>query len=119
MQSESDQARRRVAARAILAGVGGAAVRWLAMTRELADEIERYLETGEHDLLFSACPGHGWVEKGRRGKRALLDALIAEVRGRSGGAAIHAVPELLNMAEGCGVFKRAHAPEALLRLTAR
>ena len=74
------------------------------MKQELADEVERYLETGEYDLLFPAWPGNGWMEKGKRAKHALLDALIAEVPGRSGGAAILAFSELLNIAEGYTVF---------------
>jgi hypothetical protein len=97
------------------------------MTRELADEVERYLETGEYDLLFSAWPGNGWVEKGRRGKRALLDALIAEVRGRSGGAAPPPVPGGLDVAAFArsrvepmvrGLFAR-REQEAVLDLLAR
>ena len=55
-------------------------------------EIERFLTTGESDLLSSAWEG-GVIEGGRRAKAAMLDALVAEVRRRSDHRAQTRVPE--------------------------
>lgn len=49
----------------------------------LADEIARYVRTGEHDnLMFEGWPGT-FLERAQRGWAALADALIAEVRRRT------------------------------------
>jgi hypothetical protein len=49
----------------------------------LADEVARYVRTGEHDnLMFEGWPGT-FLERAQGGWAALADALIAEVRGRT------------------------------------
>ena len=43
------------------------------------DDIALYLRTGQHDPMFVAWPGDGFVGKLQSGSSALRDALIAEV----------------------------------------
>jgi len=47
-----------------------------------AQEIRRFLTTGDHDTLFSRWPGPSFLAKAKKGDRALGDALVAEVRRR-------------------------------------
>jgi hypothetical protein len=47
-------------------------------------EIRRYLDTGEHDMLFPAWSGVNTVDRLNRGHRELLAALVAEVKRRAG-----------------------------------
>ena len=56
------------------------------------DEIEHYLRTGEHDVLFTAWPGHGLLDRARSGSADLRRALLDEVRART---AHTTVPEAL------------------------
>jgi len=51
---------------------------------DIATEIRRYLETGEHDMLFLAWTGENTVDRLNRGHAAMLDALVAEVKRRAG-----------------------------------
>lgn len=50
-----------------------------------ADEIARFLRTGDHDDMSLAWPGQNIFESMRNGDRALRDALVAEVMRRSTG----------------------------------
>jgi hypothetical protein len=52
------------------------------MRPTVEEEIERFLRTGEDDVLCAAWPG-GPLERARRGSEALLEALVTEVRRRS------------------------------------
>jgi hypothetical protein len=45
----------------------------------LQDEIARYLQTGERDVLHLAWPGDSIIARGRNGNQAMRNALIAEV----------------------------------------
>ena len=66
------------------------------MEPELEDEVDRYVRTGEHDdLLFSRWPGDGLAARARHGHETLVDALVAEVRRRTGHAEVPA--ELLGL----------------------
>lgn len=48
-----------------------------------AEEVARYLRTGEHDnLMFDGWPG-AFFERAKLGRNALADALVAEVRART------------------------------------
>lgn len=58
------------------------------MSREA--ETERYLQTGDHDLVFSAWPGGNLFERTRNGDDALRTALIAEVTRRTPHATVPA-----------------------------
>jgi hypothetical protein len=51
----------------------------------IADEIQRFLSTGQTDDIAAAWPG-SVVEAGRRAHADLMDALVSEVRARSAGA---------------------------------
>ena len=65
----------------------------------LEEEINRYVRTGEHDnLLFSGWPGDGLEARARCGREALFDALVAEVRRRTGHAKVPAELRGLNVA---------------------
>lgn len=50
-----------------------------------AEEIARFLRTGDHDDMSPAWPGQTIFESMRNGDRALRDALFAEVRRRAKG----------------------------------
>ena len=57
----------------------------------LEEEINRYVRTGEHDNhLFLGWPGDNLDARGGCGREALSDALVAEVRRRTGHAAVPA-----------------------------
>jgi hypothetical protein len=47
------------------------------------DEIDRFLATGDHDLLFLNWPGTNILDKAQRGSQTLAEALIAEGRHRA------------------------------------
>ncbi len=49
------------------------------MTRTVADEIERYLRTGDTDLYHSAWPGDSFLARAQRAGEDLREALVAEV----------------------------------------
>lgn len=51
-------------------------------------EIQRFIETGDHDPKFWGWPGNDVLEKCRNGSRALEDALIEEVHRRIEGISI-------------------------------
>jgi len=54
------------------------------MERELEEEVDRYVRTGDHDnLLFSGWPGDDLGARARHAHEALSDALVAEVRRRT------------------------------------
>ena len=59
------------------------------MTKEtqaaIHQEVERYLRTGDHDIRYSALPGHLFLERARVMDRAMREALLAEVRRREKG----------------------------------
>ena len=57
-----------------------------------SDEIEHYLRTGEHDVMFAAWPGDSLLDRASRANAALRRALMAEVRARTAHAM---VPEAL------------------------
>jgi hypothetical protein len=45
-------------------------------------EIDRFLRSGEHDLLFCDWPGEDLVERMQQGHDALIEALVSEIRRR-------------------------------------
>jgi hypothetical protein len=49
------------------------------VTRTVADEIERYLRTGDTDLYHSAWPGDSFLARAQRAGEDLREALVAEV----------------------------------------
>ena len=53
-------------------------------TQSIAEEIERYLRTGDSDPRHSAWPGQSFLDSARSAHRDLIDALVAEVRRRAG-----------------------------------
>ena len=46
------------------------------------DDIERFVRTGDYDLLFPNWSGQNLMEKAQRGSAALTEALVSEVRRR-------------------------------------
>jgi len=48
----------------------------------IADEVERYLRTGETDPHHAAWPGNGFMERANRANEDLRGALVREVRRR-------------------------------------
>ena len=48
------------------------------------DEIERYLRTGQDDVMFAAWPGDSLLDRASRANADLRRALLAEVRARTG-----------------------------------
>ena len=58
----------------------------------IADEVERYLRTGETDPYLAAWPG-GVIEAGRRAHADLRGALVREVRRLSEGLSHAPIPE--------------------------
>ena len=60
----------------------------------MAEAIERYLRTGDHEQDHPEWPGQNIFEKAKRGHDDLLHALVAEVKRRSVGRRHHAVPDL-------------------------
>ncbi len=60
------------------------------------DEVDHYLRTGESDTLSYNWPGRGIIEKGQFAKKILTDALIDEVRRRSGSV----TPEIPSAIDG-------------------
>ena len=67
-------------------------------TRLQQEEIRRFLATGDSDPLSYAWEG-GPLEGGRRAKNAMISALLAEVRRRSGERPPTKVPEALDLEE--------------------
>lgn len=53
-------------------------------SRKTSEEIENYLQTGEHDLYYMAWPGSGIIDRAKLAEQTLLSALVSEVRFRSG-----------------------------------
>lgn len=58
----------------------------------IADEVERYLRTGETDPHFAAWPG-GFMERARDAREDLRSALVAEVRRLAEGRTHDLLPE--------------------------
>ncbi len=56
----------------------------------IARNIDRYLQTGEHDPLFVGFPGSDHFDRMNRGYRVLAEALLAEVHSRASGDAAEA-----------------------------
>jgi hypothetical protein len=54
----------------------------MRQANRLRREIDRFLATGQHDLLFRSWPGAHILEKCQRGGASMLDALVEEVRRR-------------------------------------
>jgi len=50
----------------------------------VADEVRRFIETGDSDPLYSAWTGRDTMDRMERGHRELLGALVAEVQRRAG-----------------------------------
>lgn len=67
-----------------------------ALTPLQEEEIERFLATGRSDFLSMAWEG-GIVEGGRRAKKAMLAALLSEVRLRAGDRSQARIPEGLDL----------------------
>lgn len=62
--------------------------------RRPQDEIDRYLATGESDMLFQNWPGQHSLDRIQRGEDALRDALLAQIRRREKGITFH-LPDAL------------------------
>src|ERR1051326_3818316 len=60
----------------------------------IQNEIQRYLATGETDVLRSAWAGN-WEERFRRGHDDLRGALVREVRQRTAGRKHASVPDIV------------------------
>ncbi|MFU8806433.1 MAG: hypothetical protein ACNA8W_21655, partial [Bradymonadaceae bacterium] len=54
-------------------------------TPSVADEIERYLRTGDSDPYYAAWPGQNFLESARLAHADLENALVAELIGRTKG----------------------------------
>jgi len=63
----------------------------------IAQAIERYLRSGEHEPDHLEWPGQNFLEKARRGHNDLLDALVKEVRRRADGRSHASVPADLDL----------------------
>ena len=59
----------------------------------IADEIERYLRTGETDPHHAAWPGNGFMERANRAHDDLRGALVREVRRLAEGLAHEPLPQ--------------------------
>jgi len=89
----------------------------------IADEIERYLRTGDADPHFAAWPG-GFMERARRAREELGDALVREVRRLAKGRSQRLLPQAESVAltRGkvepmvCGLFPRAEREVVLATL---
>lgn len=69
------------------------------MDRPTIDQqVQRYLRTGEHDNYYLAWPGSDFLTRARKGKGALQDALVAEVREREKGRRLPELPPGLDPA---------------------
>lgn len=76
------------------------------MTSEVADEIGRYLRTGDTDAHHRAWPAHSFMARALEARDDLRGALICKVLARSEGASI---PDLPTPDEfPCVVHKVAH-----------
>lgn len=58
-----------------------------------ADEVERYLRTGETDPHHAAWPGNGFMERANRAHEDLRGALVREVRRLAEGLAHEPLPQ--------------------------
>ena len=61
--------------------------------KSVADEVERYLRTGETDPHHAAWPGSGFMERANRARHDLRGALIREVRRLAQGRAHAPLPK--------------------------
>jgi hypothetical protein len=59
----------------------------------IADEVERYLRTGETDPHHAAWPGNGFMERANRAHEDLRGALVREVRRLGAGLAHEPLPQ--------------------------
>jgi len=59
----------------------------------IADEVERYLRTGETDPHHAAWPGNGFMERANRARDDLRGALVREVRRLAEGLAHEPLPQ--------------------------
>lgn len=62
-------------------------------TNSIQREVRRYLRTGDHDLTFAGWPGDQLLARCERGRRALADALVAEVSRRVQGRDTRGLPK--------------------------
>lgn len=56
------------------------------MTKSAASrdaEVQRYLDTGDHDSAFAGWPGDNFIDSARKGSATLREALNAQVRSRT------------------------------------
>jgi hypothetical protein len=58
----------------------------------IADEVERYLRTGDTDPHHAAWPGNGFMERANRAHDDLRGALVREVRRLAEGLALEPLP---------------------------
>lgn len=61
-----------------------------------AQEVRRFLASGEYDALYSAWPGGDLIVKARKGEHALKQALVTEVRRRAKGRYLPPLPPGFN-----------------------
>ncbi len=73
------------------------------------DEIDRFLATGDYDILFVNWPGQNIVDKAQRGSRILADALAAEVRRRAEGITVR-TPDALRGTDTAAFARRKVEP---------
>jgi hypothetical protein len=59
----------------------------------IADEIERYLRTGETDPHYAAWPGNGFMERANRASEDLRSALVREVHRLAEGLTHEPLPQ--------------------------
>ena len=71
--------------------------KWSSSSSTTADEIERYLRTGDADILVNPWPGD-IMERGRRRHADIRGALLEKVRRTSKGRTHEAVPDNVGVA---------------------
>jgi len=64
-----------------------------------AQEIRRFLASGDHDQLYMAWPGNDLLAKAQKGERAIKQALVAEIRRRAQGKHHPSLPPGFNPSE--------------------
>lgn len=62
--------------------------------QSISDEVDRYIHTGESDLLYRAWPGSGIMERASRAHDDLRGALVRAVRKRALGLTRPPMPQL-------------------------
>ena len=69
------------------------------MSAVMQDQVEHFLRTGQHDLMFPGWPGNDIIDRMKRGDAVLREALVAQVRQRMQGRTAPSVPEDIALIE--------------------